>query len=243
MNAAAAVEHPRKHRHFEVGVVVDAHLALAFAQTVQPARVLRDGAAPRHGKRQKQRVQARIVEPLSDVPAGGKDDAGLIARNGGKLLGNCPLPLLAQPRAQDDKLTHIGGQLLREAVKMICPLREHERRAAALHALGHVVADAAVAQVVIDQFPIQRLELDPRVRIGAPARLEGSRLHENPVLERPGNCLRLRVHAVAHRPALHENDGMVAVLAFHGRRQPDDEPRLGPARYLLEASHRRAAPR
>ena len=109
MNAAAAVEHPRKHRHFEVGVVVDAHLALAFAQTVQPARVLRDGAAPRHGKRQKQRVQARIVEPLSDVPAGGKDDAGLIARNGGKLLGNCLLPLLAQPRAQDDKMTHICG--------------------------------------------------------------------------------------------------------------------------------------
>ena len=150
MNAAAPVEHPRKHRHFEVGVVVDAHLALAFAQTVQPARVLRDGAAPRHGKRQKQRVEARIVEALSDVPAGGKDDAGLVVRDGGKLLGNCPLLLLAQPRAQDDKVTQTRGQLLREAVKMIGSLGEHQRRAAVTHALGHVVADAAVAQVVID---------------------------------------------------------------------------------------------
>ena len=118
---------------------------------------------------------------------------------------------------------------------MICSLREHERRAAALHGLGHVVADAAVAQVVIDQFLIQRLELDPRVRFGAADRFEGSRLHKDPVLEWPGHCLRLRVHAVAHRPALHENNGMVAVLAFHGRRQPDDEPRFGPARHLLEA--------
>jgi hypothetical protein len=31
---------------------------------------------------------------------------------------------------------------------------------------------------------------------------------------------------------------MVAVLAFHGRRQPDDEPRFGPARHLLEALSR-----
>ena len=84
MNAAPPLEHPREHSHIEVGVVVDSHLALAFAQTVQPARVLGDGAAPRHGKRQKQRVQARIVEALADVPAGGKDDAcGLIARDGG----------------------------------------------------------------------------------------------------------------------------------------------------------------
>ena len=235
MNAAAPLEHPREHRHFEVGVIVDAHLTLAFAQTVQPARVLRDSAAPRHGKRQEQRVQARIVEALADVPTSGKDDARLIARNGSELLGNGPLPLLARPRAQDDKMTHIGGQQLCKALKMICSFREHERRAAALHGLGHVVADAAVAQLVIDQFPNQRLELDPRVRFGAAARLEGRRPHENPVLERPGHCLRLRVHAVAHRPALHENNGMVAVLAFHGRRQPDDEPRFGPTRHLLEA--------
>ena len=33
--------------------------------------------------------------------------------------------------------------------------------------------------------------------------------------------LRLRAHAVAYRPALHEEDGMVAVLAFHRGRQPD----------------------
>ena len=38
-----------------------------------------------------------------------------------------------------------------------------------------------------------------------------------------------------HRAALHEHDGVVAVLARHGRRQPQHVPDLCPARDLLEA--------
>ena len=37
------------------------------------------------------------------------------------------------------------------------------------------------------------------------------------------------------RPALHEDDRVVAILAGDGRRQPEHEPRLGLSRDLLEA--------
>ena len=77
--AAAPVEHPRQHRHVEVRVVVDAHLALAVVEAVQSARVLGDRAAPRDRKRQEQRVQTRIVESLADVLAGRQDDPCLVA--------------------------------------------------------------------------------------------------------------------------------------------------------------------
>ena len=40
------------------------------------------------------------------------------------------------------------------------------------------------------------------------------------MLERPGRGLGLRVDAVADRPALHENDRMVAVLAGDRGREP-----------------------
>jgi hypothetical protein len=44
---------------------------------MQPADLLRDGPAPRHRKRQKQSVQARIIEALSDGICQSPDDATL----------------------------------------------------------------------------------------------------------------------------------------------------------------------
>ena len=49
---------------------------------------------------------------------------------------------------------------------MIVPLRQHERRPAVAHGLDDVVADAAIARLVVDQLLIERLELDALVRIG-----------------------------------------------------------------------------
>ena len=121
---------------------------------------------------------------------------------------------------------------------MIVPLGQHERRPAAVHRLDDVVADATVAQLVVDQLLVERLELHPLVGIGTPVRLERRRLHEDEVLERASGRLRSCVHSMANRSALHEDDGMVAVLARDGRRQPHDESRLGLARHLLEAVRR-----
>ena len=46
---AATVEHPREHRHIQVGVVIDSHLLLAVVQTVQSADVLGNRPAPGNG--------------------------------------------------------------------------------------------------------------------------------------------------------------------------------------------------
>ena len=58
------------------------------------------------------------------------------------------------------------------------------------------------------------------------------------VLEGPRRRLRLRVDAMPHRTALHEDDRMMAVLPRDGRRQAEDESRLRAADDLLEAVRR-----
>jgi len=40
---------------------------------------------------------------------------------------------------------------------------------------------------------------------------------------------------MSNRAALHENDRMVAILARHGRGQPEDKSRLCPTGHKLEA--------
>jgi hypothetical protein len=86
--AAAPVEHARQHRHIEVRVIVYPHLSLTVVEAVQPSGVLGDGPAPRHRKREHQRVQARVVEPFAHVLAGRQEDAFLIRWNRRELIGN-----------------------------------------------------------------------------------------------------------------------------------------------------------
>ena len=80
--ATSPIKHSRQHGHVEIGVIVDAHLALPVVQTMQPARVLRDRSPPRDRKRQKQRVQTWVVESLANVLAGREDDSPFLPRDG-----------------------------------------------------------------------------------------------------------------------------------------------------------------
>ena len=121
---------------------------------------------------------------------------------------------------------------------MIVAFGQHERRAAVLHRLDHVVADPPVASVVGDQLLIQRLELETPVGFGRRGGWNDGRLHERVVLERSGGRLCPGVDAMPDRPALHEDDRVMAVLARDGRGQPEDEPRLRLAGHLLEAVRR-----
>ena len=73
-------------------------------QTVQPARVLSDRATPRHGQRQEQRVQARVVESLAHVLARRQDHPPLIGWNRGQSISDGLPLLLAHPRSQDHEV-------------------------------------------------------------------------------------------------------------------------------------------
>jgi len=54
---------------------------------MEPTGVLNDGSAPRHGHRQKQRVQSRIVEPLSDVSTCRENESRFVVMDRVELLG------------------------------------------------------------------------------------------------------------------------------------------------------------
>ena len=67
--------HACQHGNATIHVVVDDHVRFARVLPVQPAGVLLQRPSPcdRHG--QEERVQARVVEPLTDAAAGGDDDS------------------------------------------------------------------------------------------------------------------------------------------------------------------------
>lgn len=71
-----------------------------------------------------------------------------------------------------------------------------------------------------------------------PPRAEPRRLHEDDVRERSRDGLGPRIHTMAHGSALHRDDGMVTVLARHGRRQPHHEPGLRLSDHRLEGLRR-----
>jgi hypothetical protein len=122
--ATAPIKHSRQHRYVEIGVVVDAHLAFPVVQTMQPAGVLRDRPPPRDRKRQKQRVQTRVVESLANVLASRKDDSPFVTRNGCETLIDRLSLLLAHSGAQDDNVINARRQLVFEVVDVLISLRK-----------------------------------------------------------------------------------------------------------------------
>ena len=63
-------------------------------EALEPPCVLHERALPGHGQGQEQRVEARVVEALTHVAAGGQDEALLIRRNRGELVPGRVVSLL-----------------------------------------------------------------------------------------------------------------------------------------------------
>ena len=131
--SATPVEHAPEHRHVDVGVVVDAHFALAVMQTVKPTRVLSDRATPRDGQREKQRVQPRVVESFAHVLARRQNDPALSlesrpADRRAPVAASCPCPPAARPGARR------RASSCSRTIEMVVALRQHQRRSAFLTA-------------------------------------------------------------------------------------------------------------
>jgi hypothetical protein len=69
--------HLSEDRLSPIDVVEDDHLALRRVQTVEPACVLRQRAAPGDGHCQEQGIEARIVEALAQISSSGEQYAFL----------------------------------------------------------------------------------------------------------------------------------------------------------------------
>ena len=127
--AAAAVEHPGQHRHVQIGIVIDADLALAVVQPVQAAHILGDGAPPRNGQRQKQRVEPRVVEAFANVFARGQQHA-LFVFGDGRQAGGDAAGLLGPCRRGARRGAESRRQSAGQVVEMFVALGQHQRRTA-----------------------------------------------------------------------------------------------------------------
>src|SRR5215212_6103644 len=103
-----------------------------------------------------------------------------------------------------------------EPVEVIVALRQDERRSAVPYRVDDIVTNAPVPRVVADQFAVEALERHALVRLGA-GRQKTGRTDDDRMLERPLDGLHLRVHPMADRATLHEDDWMMAVFTSDGR--------------------------
>ena len=122
-----------------------------------------------------------------------------------------------------------------ETIEVLVAFGEDDRRPAVPDGLNDLVADRSIPTLVVYQELIERLELDPFIgTCGAPG-LKHGWANDDRVFERSCRRLRFGVDSMPHGAALHENDGMVTVLARHRRGQAQDESRLGQTDHLFEA--------
>src|SRR5262245_39865121 len=129
-------------------------------------------------------------------------------------------------------------ELVFESVEVLISLCQNQWRAPISNGVENVLTDSPSARLVVDQPLTERLKFDALVRIRLPRRLEGCRLNQDEVFERPRSGLCARIYLMSNRATLHEDDRMVTVLACDGRRQADDESCFGLACDLFETVRR-----
>ena len=146
-----------------IDVVEDADLALVGVLAIKAPGVLRHRAAPRDRHREHERVQARVVEALADVAAGGQHDARLVA--GEQLLG-APAGANAHPAVQRHELRCRVAQEGGECVEVRAALGQHERETPCGQLGQDVVGDPARALWIGRDRPEDLLD----VRVGRQGR-------------------------------------------------------------------------
>jgi hypothetical protein len=170
---------------------------------MKATRILHQRALPRHGHREKERIEPRVVESLTDVAPGCDEQSrlfvwhGLEGRRHGASLGG------SHPAVEDDDVTggvlKVGGK----GRKMILALGEQDGRTSRCERGPHVIYDQAVAAVIHRQVGVERLDATPGYRaIAAKRRLAD----DQTVFERPAGGLAPGVDGEAKGAKLHLDD-------------------------------------
>src|SRR5947209_20628810 len=102
------------------------YLTLAVIEAMQPSYVLRNRASPRDRQRQKQRVQARIVESLSNVLASRQDDATFVQRDSRQPFGRCSPLLLTHSASQYHDMRDARREGAFETIKVLVSFGQHK---------------------------------------------------------------------------------------------------------------------
>ena len=80
------IVHPHQHRDFSVHVIINLYHLFIVVKAMETADILLEGTPSGDGHDQEQRIQAGIVKPLSNIPAGGQDQSLFPVRDGLHLI-------------------------------------------------------------------------------------------------------------------------------------------------------------
>src|SRR5229473_450857 len=202
---------------------------------MQAPGVLDEGPLPGDGQRQKKRIEPRIVEPLTDVPADGEQEPFLSGRDGREPVTHVAAYLASHPSLQHDEMPRKRSELAREILEMIPALGQEDRGAPICEGTDDIVEDHYVARLVLRQRPVETLDTSVG---GSGRKAEGGLAHDEPMLERALARLCLCIHREAHWTKLHLGDWMVPIASLGRRGQPDDVTRLRRRQYALERDRR-----
>src|SRR3954447_16967585 len=121
VGALAFCVHAAEHRDGLVDVIDDADLVLGVVVSVQPTGVLRRRALPSDRHREYERVQARVVEPLTDIPARREHYARPVA---GEHVAGAASRLDAHAAVQNDDAVGLSLEELGDRVEVFAALGE-----------------------------------------------------------------------------------------------------------------------
>ena len=142
--------------------------------------------------------------------------------------------VLPHTAAKNNQMLDAGRQLLGQEIEMLVAFGQYQWRATFVNGLEHVVADELIAGFIRDQFGVQFLKLDSHILGKGPRRAKPRGTDMDGVRKRTCGRLCPGIDPMTNRPALHEDDRMVAIFAGDRRGQARDELRLCPADDLLE---------
>jgi hypothetical protein len=229
--------HSSEDRLSLINVVEDDHLALRWVQTVEPARILGQRAAPRDGHCQEQGIKARVVEALTEISASGQQYAFLPIWHCGHSLYDLPALIGLHPATEDDDVLCKAGQAPRQQGEMILSLSEHHRRPTSLKHREHVVEDHRIAALVARQCAIEILDRNA-LRAVMVDGVKACPSVDDLVKKWSNGGLFPGVNMVSDGAALHENDRVMTILSCHRRRQPEHKSRPCRSRDCFEADSR-----
>lgn len=187
---------------------------------MQAAGVLGKGAAPGDGQGQEQRVESRIVEAFPDVSTGCDQQTFFCIAGFGKPLHGIPSFGRFHASVQDNDVASKGGQPLPQVQGMLSAFGQYQGGAPGLKGDQDIVEDHVVPGLVLGQGGVNLLDGQFSIHHSWRWREAGA-AEFHPVEERLARGWCAGIGAKAYWSALHEDDGMVAILSRDCRRQAE----------------------
>ena len=131
-------------------------------------------------------------------------------------------------------MANLRRKFLRQFIEVVGSLGQHHRGSPVTDSGNDVLADQAVSALIRDQRVIKVMEMHSGIGIRAVGLPKRCRTNQHIVNKRTFCRLLFGVDPVSYRPALHQDDRVVAVLPGYSGREAGDVFGLGLPGNLLK---------